>query len=170
MKPINSLPFVPAALAGALLTALALPAQADAITDWNLRSVQIVGEARIGTPPAVRVMALVQTSAYQAARDATRIAPASAQAVDAAVAAAHRTTFDQLLPAQRAAIDAAFQAAVAEMPDDALRVQQFAVGERAAQRVLAERSTDMPRTVDTYRPHTTPGVYVPNMPTTCGVR
>lgn len=33
MKPINSLPFVPAALAGALLTALALPAQADAITD-----------------------------------------------------------------------------------------------------------------------------------------
>lgn len=163
MKPINSLPFVPAALAGALLTALALPAQADAITDWNLRSVQIVGEGRIGTPPAVRVMALVQTSAYGAARDATRIAPASAQAVDAAVAAAHRTTFYQLLPAQRAAIDAAFQAAVAEMPDDALRVQQFAVGERAAQRVLAERSTDMPRTADTYRPHTTPGVYVPTV-------
>lgn len=163
MKPTNSLSFVPAALAGALLTALALPAQADAITDWNLRSVQIVGEARIGTPPAVRVMALVQTSAYGAARDATRIAPASAQAVDAAVAAAHRTTFDQLLPAQRAAIDAAFQAAVAEMPDDALRVQQFAVGERAAQRVLAERSTDMPRTADTYRPHTTPGVYVPTV-------
>lgn len=163
MKPINSLPFVPAALAGALLTALALPAQADAITDWNLRSVQIVGEARIGTPPAVRVMALVQTSAYEAARDATRIAPTSAQAVDPAVAAAHRTTFYQLLPAQRAAIDAAFQAAVAEMPDDALRVQQFAVGERAAQRVLAERSTDMPRTADTYRPHTTPGVYVPTV-------
>jgi len=163
MKPINSLTFVPAALAGALLTALALPAQADVITDWNLRSAQIVGEARIGTPPAVRVMALVQTSAYEAARDATRIAPASAQAVNAAVAAAHRTTFYQLLPAQRAAIDAAFQAAVAEMPDDALRAQQLAVGERAAQRVLAERSTDMPRTVDTYRPHTTPGVYVPTV-------
>lgn len=163
MKPLNSLAFVPAALAGALLTAFALPAQADAITDWNLRSAQIVGEARIGTPPAVRVMALVQTSAYEAARDAIRIAPASGQAVNAAVAAAHRTTFYQLLPAQRAAIDAAFQAAVAEMPDDALRAQQLAVGERAAQRVLAERSIDMPRTVDTYRPHTTPGVYVPTV-------
>jgi len=163
MKPLNSLSFVLAPLAGALLTALALPAQADAITDWNLRSAQIIGEARIGTPPAVRVMALVQTAAYEAVQDATRTTPTNAQAVDAAVAAAHRTIFSQLLPAQRAAVDAAFQAAVATIPDDALRTHQLAVGERAAQRVLAERSADLPRTPDTYRPHTTPGVYVPTV-------
>ncbi len=163
MNSLNSLSFVLPPLAGALLTALALPAQADAITDWNQRSAQIIGEARIGTPPAVRVMALVQTAAYEAARDAARSAPASAQAVDAAIAAAHRATFSQLLPAQRAAVDAAFQSALAAMPDDALRTQQLAVGERAAQRVLAERSADLPRTADTYRPHTTPGVYVPTV-------
>jgi hypothetical protein len=163
MTPLNSLSFLLAPLAGAVLTALALPAQADAITDWNQRSAQIIGEARIGTPPAVRVMALVQTAAYEAARDAARCAPASAQALDAAIAAAHRATFSQLLPAQRVAIDAAFQAALAAMPDDALRTQQLAVGERAAQRVLAERSADLPRTADTYRPHTTPGVYVPTV-------
>lgn len=163
MKPLNSLSFVLAPLAGALLTALALPAQADAITDWNLRSAQIIGEARIGTPPAVRVMALVQTAAYEAVQDATRTTPTNAQAVDAAVAAAHRTIFSQLLPAQRSAVDAAFQAAVATIPDDALRTHQLAVGERAAQRVLAERSADLPRTPDTYRPHTTPGVYVPTV-------
>ena len=163
MNSLNSLSFVLPPLAGALLTALALPAQADAITDWNQRSAQIIGEARIGTPPAVRVMALVQTAAYEAARDAARGAPASAQAVDAAIAAAHRATFSQLLPAQRAAVDAAFQSALAAMPDDALRTQQLAVGERAAQRVLAERSADLPRTADTYRPHTTPGVYVPTV-------
>jgi hypothetical protein len=152
-----------ASLAGPLLAATALPARADAITDWNQRSAQIVTEARIGTPPAVRLMALVQTAAYEAARDAASDPHASAQAVDAAIAAAHRSVFTQMLPAQRAAIDAAFQAAVASMPDDAARGQQLAVGEKAAQRVLAERSNDMPRTPDTYRPHTTAGVYVPTM-------
>jgi hypothetical protein len=152
-----------ASLAGPLLAAWALPARADAITDWNQRSAQIIAEARIGTPPAVRVMALVQTAAYEAARDAAGDPHASAQAVDAAIAAAHHRIFTQMLPAQRAAIDAAFQAAVASMPDDAARGQQLLVGEKAAQRVLAERSTDMPRTPDTYRPHTTAGVYVPTM-------
>ena len=60
LKPLS---FAPATLAGAVLASLALSAQADAITDWNQRSAQIIGEARIGTPPAVRVMALVQTAA-----------------------------------------------------------------------------------------------------------
>ncbi|HYN61210.1 MAG TPA: vanadium-dependent haloperoxidase, partial [Rubrivivax sp.] len=163
MKTLDPLSLVLAPLAGALLASLALAARADVITDWNQRSAQIVSEARIGTPLAVRVMALVQTAAYEAARDATRSASTSPQAVDAAIAAAHRTAFIQLLPAQRSAIDAAFQAALAAMPDDAVRTQQLAVGEQAAQRVLAERSTDMPRAPDTYRPHTVPGVYVPTV-------
>ena len=161
MKSFNSRSLVLAPLAAALLGAAAPPAEADAITDWNQRSAQIIGESRIGTPPAVRVMALVQTAAYEAARDASRFGPASTQAVDAAIAAAHRTVFTQLLPAQRVTVDAAFQTAVAAMPDDAVRAQQIAVGEKAAQRVLAERSGDMPRAADTYRPHTTPGAYVP---------
>lgn len=152
-----------APIACTLLAAQALPAHADAITDWNQRSAQLITEARIGTPPAVRVMALVQTAAYEAARDAARGAQASPQAIDAAIAAAHRTVFSQLLPAQRTAIDAAFQAAVAAMPNDAARAEQLSVGERAAQRVLADRSTEMPRALDTYRPHTTPGAYVPTV-------
>lgn len=164
MKPLST-PWavVLTSLTGAWLAALAQPARADAITDWNQRSAHIIGEARIGTPPAVRVMALVQTAAYEATRDATQGAQSSPQAVDAAIAAAHRTAFAQLLPAQRAAVDAAFHAAVAAMPDDATRAQQFAVGERAAQRVLAERSNEMPRMMDAYRPHTTPGAYVPTV-------
>ena len=147
-------------LTAALIGAASLPALADVITDWNERCAALIGDARIGTPPAVRVMALVQTAAYAAVRD-TGTAP---QAVDAAVAAAHRTALTQLLPAQKAAIDASFQAAVALLPDDAARAQHLAVGERAAQRVLAERASEMPRTPDTYRPHTTPGQYVPTVP------
>jgi hypothetical protein len=150
-----------ALLAGVLLASPALPACADAITDWNQRSAQLIGEARIGTPPAVRMMALVQTAAYEAARDAARSAPNQVQAVEAAVAAAHRSAFIQLMPAQRVAIDAAYQSALATLPDDAARTQHLVIGERAAQRVLAQRANELPRTPDTYRPHAAPGVYVP---------
>jgi hypothetical protein len=143
-----------------LLGSAALHARADVITDWNDRSAALIAEARLGTPPAVRVMALVQTAAYAAVRDAGT-AP---QAADAAVAAAHRSTLTQLLPAaQKASIETAFQAAMATVPDDAARAAHLAVGERAAQRVLNERAGEMPRTPDTYRPHTTPGRYVPTV-------
>jgi PAP2 superfamily len=148
-------------LASTLFTTLAAPARADVITDWNQRSAQIVGEARIGTPPAVRVMALVQTAVYEAAREAKRAPSAPPHAVDAAVAGAHRAALTQLLPAQRTAIEAAVQAALAAMSDDATRATQLAAGERAAQRVLAARAGEMPGGADTYRPHTTAGAYVP---------
>jgi hypothetical protein len=152
-----------ARIAGAAFWAVNLQAQADVITDWNLRSAQIIGEARIGTPPAIRVMALVQTAAYEAARAADRAPAANAQAVEVAVAAAHRTALVHLLPAQRTAIDAAFTAALAHLDPETRRAPGAALGERAAQRVLAERSDDLPRAADSYRPHTTAGVYVPTV-------
>lgn len=148
-------------LVGALAAAASVAARADVITDWNQRSAQFITESRMGTPPAVRVMAYVQTAAYEAARDAARTAPNNGPAMEAAVAAAHRVVLSQMLPAQRAAIDTAYQAALGALAQDAARAQHLAAGERAAQRVLAARADDMPRTPDTYRPHTTPGAYVP---------
>ncbi|WP_332748588.1 vanadium-dependent haloperoxidase [Hydrogenophaga sp.] len=161
MKTRSLIAHLAVPLTSALFTTLASHVRADVITDWNQRSAQIVGEARIGTPPAVRVMALVQTAAYEAAREARRAPSAPPHAVDAAVAGAHRAALTQLLPAQRAAIDAAVQAALAATPDDAPRAEHLAAGERAAQRVLASRTGEMPGGADTYRPHTTPGAYVP---------
>jgi PAP2 superfamily len=148
-------------MACALITLTAAPAMADVITDWNLRSAQIVGEARIGTPPAVRVMALVQTAVFEAAREAARTRSQPSHALDAAVAGAHLAALTQLLPSQRARIEAAVQAALSAVPDDPVRATHLAAGERAAQRVLAARSGELPSNQDTYRPHTTAGTYVP---------
>lgn len=161
MKTRNPIAQLALPLAGALLTALASAARADAITDWNQRCAQIVGEARIGTPPAVRVMALVQTAAYEAVREAARAPSGSSQAVEVALAGAHRAALTQLMPAQRGAIEAAVQSALSGVPDDAARASQLAAGERAARRVLQAREGEMPAGADTYRPHTTPGMYVP---------
>lgn len=129
-------------------------ARADAITDWNLKTGELITEAKIGTPPAVRVMAIVQTAAH----DALRRGPAGGAA--AAIAAAHRVTLTRLLPAQQTLIDAAYQNAIAAMPDGAAKAAGIAAGEAAAQAVLAARADDV-IAPEAYRPHTSAGTYVP---------
>jgi len=107
-----------AALAGVAIVA-ARSARADAITDWNVKTAEIVAEARIGTPPAVRVMAIVQTATLDAVVEASRTRDGMPVAIDAAVASAHRATLAKLLPAQSASIETAAQAALAALPDGA---------------------------------------------------
>jgi len=86
---------------------------------------------------------------------------ATGASVEAAVAAAHRATLARLLPTQQAAIDAAYQAALAPIADGPAKTAGVAAGERAALDVLARRADDMAGAVDTYRPHTSAGAYVP---------
>lgn len=141
-------------IAGAI-AALALNAQADAITDWNIKTSEFITEAKLGTPLAVRITALAQTAAYQA------VVAAKAASMDAAVAAAHRATLIKLLPAQQSLIDTAYQAALAALPEGAAKAEGIALGEKAAAQVLAQRLADGAATPEAYRPHTTPGAYVP---------
>ena len=152
-----------------LLAAVAVSAKADAITDWNLKSGQIVVESRLGTPPAIRVMAVVQTAAYDAVNAITRRYPtprmhaesAPGASVDAAVAAAHRATLAKFLPAQQAAIETAYQAALAMIAEGPEKSAGIAVGEKAAAAVIAARADDGAAVAEAYRPHTTAGAYVP---------
>ena len=149
-------PFVLSAVAAAVA---ASGARADVITDWNLKTADLVTEARLGTPPAIRLMALVQTAAHGAVATAPRGA-----SVDAAVAAAHRAVLAKLLPAQLASIDAAVQPALAALPEGAAKAAGIAAGEKAAADVLAQRLDDGVATPEAYRPHAAPGAYVPTAP------
>jgi len=156
------------ALALALLTGPMLNAHADVITDWNTKAGDIIVESKLGTPPAVRVMAVAQTAVYSAVSGITQSHPRGAPpagtqgaSVDAAVAAANRTVLVRLLPNQQASIDAAYQAALATIPEGQAKAAGLVAGERAALAVLAQRANDAVVTVETYRPHTTAGAYVP---------
>jgi hypothetical protein len=142
------------ALAAALAAAMA-SAQADAITDWNVKAGEVVTEAKLGTPPAVRVMAVVQTAAYEAARSAGRDA-----SVEAAIAAAHRATLVKLIPSQQAMVESAYQAALAPLAEGPEKAAGIALGEKAAAAVLGSRADDT-IAPEAYRPHTTAGTYVP---------
>jgi PAP2 superfamily len=137
----------------------AATAHADALTDWNVRCGEFITESKLGTPPAVRVMAIVQTAAYDAVTSAQR----QKASTDAALAAAHRVTLIKLLPAQQAAIDAAYQTAVNAIADSAAKSNGITAGEAAANAVLAARADDGAATPESYRPPTSAGVYVPTV-------
>lgn len=137
--------------------ALATTARADAVTDWNARANDLLAEARMGTPPAVRLMALVQTAVLES----VEAAQARRASADAAVAAANRAMLLRLLPAQEAAIQNAYQAAIAALPDGPARNEGIEAGEKAAAAVLAARADDGAGTPERYRPHASAGAYVP---------
>jgi hypothetical protein len=175
MKPRRYLPILNCSLTFAIAIPLALvvamrDAHADAVTEWNIRDGEFMAASGLGTPPAVRIVAIAHTAAFEAAQAITKRYPvatltrleASPQAsVDAAIAAAHRTAMTRLLPAQQSAIESAYQSALSRIGDGAAKEAGVAVGERAALALLALRAEDGATAPQSYRPHTAAGVYVP---------
>jgi len=156
-------------LAAVLLTS-ARAADADVVTDTNAKAAEVASR-HPATPIAVRMMAIVQVSVFEAANAITarypafrvKVAAAPGASVDAAVAAATRTALLKLMPPQQSAIEADYQAALKSVPDGPAKSDGIAVGERAATAVLASCAEDGAMAPNTYRPHTTPGVYVPTV-------
>ena len=156
-------------LAAAMLAG-ALCADADVVTDANTRAAEIAAK-HPATPPAVRTMAIVQVSVFEAVSAITGRYPAfrakvtapPGASVEAAVASATRTALLKLMPAQQAAIDADYQAALKPLADGRAKSDGIAVGEQAAAAILASCADDGSVAPNTYQPHTTAGVYVPTM-------
>ena len=152
-----------------LSSAVGPQARADVVTDWNRTATQIAADAKLPAPPSNRAIALVQTAVYTATNAIThRYAPSGAAlqapagaSVDAAVAAANRAVLLKLMSAQQAAIDAAYAAALAKIPEGQVKRDGIAVGEQAAAAVLALRTQDIVAPVESYRPFTQAGAYVP---------
>ena len=154
----------------AVMLAVAAGAHADVVTDTNAKAAEIASKMP-GTPPAVRAMAIAQVSVYDAVSAITGRYPAfraqvkapAGASVDAAVVAATRTVLSKLVPAQQAAIDADFKALLNSVADGPAKTDGVAVGEQVATMVLAQCAEDGAIAPNTYRPHTTAGVYVPTM-------
>jgi hypothetical protein len=165
MKIITS-----AALLALMVLAGASFAVADVVTDANAKAAEIASKLP-GTPPAVRAMAIVQVSVFDSVNAITGRYPAfraqvkapSGASVDAAVLAATRTALSKLVPAQQAAIDNDFNALLKAVPDGPAKTDGMTVGEQVATMVVALCAEDGAMAPNTYRPYTTPGVYVPTV-------
>ena len=157
---------------GMLLAVMTGGARADVVTDWNLTALQLT--QAVDAPGGVQSRAL--TMMHVAMSDAintvqnryTRLVATEPLApnvsAEAAAASAARTILVQLFPKQTEMIEQAYTASVKVMPDSPAKTQGVALGERIAKAVIADRATDGASVADTYRPLTSPGVWVPTTP------
>ena len=61
-------------------------------------------------------------------------------------------------------IEQAFEASTKSFPDSAAKKDGIAIGEKCAAAVIADRASDGTNVPDTYRPITSPGVWIPTTP------
>jgi len=152
-------------LCGAALTGLAAAGSANVITDWDERAVTVAAPGAMGE----REMAMVHLAMFDAVNSIssryrpylTRIATAGAISEEAAAASAAAGVLAELHADKAGEIRAALADQLARIPDGASKAGGVQLGEQAAARLLAGRAADGASDPDTYRPRSTPGIYVP---------
>jgi hypothetical protein len=148
--------------------------RADTVTDWNQTAIEVLKVARVGvgSGPGLRTLAMVHVVMFDAinsvqgryTRYIATIPAVPGASAEAAAAAAARQVLVQLYPNQKSMVDEAYAASVKAIPDGAAKSDGIALGEQVAAAIQADRSTDGSNVPDTYRPHTSPGVWVPTTP------
>jgi hypothetical protein len=153
---------------GVLMVVAACTARADVVTDWNATTNALVAND-VGNNPRLRTLAMVHVAMSDAINTVlnryTRVVatpPAVPDAsADAAAATAAREILIQIYPEQKARIEEAYAASLKAIPEGPTKAAAIKVGAQVATAVLADRANDGTNEPDTYRPHTTPGAYVP---------
>lgn len=144
-------------------------ARADLVTEWNTRACDLLATTTFDTPTANRTLAIMHTAIYEAVNGITKKYPAGdvklnasrGASIDAAIATASRAVLVKLVPSKAFDVETAFLKAMKAIPDGTSKTEGSSVGERAAAAVLATRMEDGAATVESYRPYTIAGVYVP---------
>jgi hypothetical protein len=161
-----------AAAIGVLVALTTITARADTITDWNQTAIAVMKTANVTGNPWTRHMAMVHVAMSDAvnsvqgkyARYVAKGELARDASAEAAASSAARQVLLQAYPNQKAAIDEAYAKSIAGVPDGPAKTAGLALGEQIAALVLADRAADGTSAPDTYRPITTPGVWVPTAP------
>jgi len=158
-----------ALLSGMVATALLVaPAGADVVTDWNMTSNDLVAKD-IGNNPKLRTLAMVHVAISDAintvqnryTRVIATLPAAPGASVEAAAATAAWHILTQIYPKEKAKIEEAYATSLKAIPEGPAKSEGITLGMEVAKAVQADRATDGTSAPDTYRPHTTPGAYVP---------
>jgi hypothetical protein len=153
-------------LALATLGAPALHCHADVITDWDAKASAVASPAALGE----RELAIVDIAMFDAVNSISpKYRPYLAEekgfgeaSAEAAAASAAATALEKLHPQSAAEFKAALEDYVKGLPPSHADVAKgMRLGELIAQRLFESRVADNSAGVDTYRPRTQPGVYVP---------
>lgn len=163
---------IAAAAIGALVALTTTTTRADTITDWNETAIAVMKTANVTGNPWTRHMAMLHVAMSDAVNSVqgkyTRYVAKGELARDAsaevAASSAARHILIEFYPNQKAAIDEAHAKAISGIADGPAKTAGLALGEQVAKLVRDDRAADGTSAPDTYRPITTPGVWVPTAP------
>jgi hypothetical protein len=150
---------------------IATQARADVVTEWNATAETIATEKQIIPAFNARQMAILQVAVFEAVNAIERryapyklnlTAERSVSKEAAAAAAAHGVLL-VFHPERQAALDSALTASLAAIPDGEPKAKGVDLGRQAAAEIIALRAKDGADEPESYRPHTSAGVYVPTV-------
>jgi hypothetical protein len=157
-----------------LALAVASPAHADTVTEWNLNAANAIF-ATAGQPPQLSVphLAMVHGAVYDAVNAidgghegyliSSRVATPSDSKEAAAATAAYRMLLS-IVPGQQTVLDAQYAASLAGIPDGSAKTRGIAVGEAAAAAMKAARTDDGRFGAFRFAVGSAPGVWRPVLP------
>ena len=156
--------------AGACITALAAPAQADVISAGMQRRKQFSSSRTSAArpaphlgDPACRDVPRRSTPSIIATPYSLNLTAEPGASAEAAAAAAGHAVLTSFYPNQQKRLDAALSGFLGKVPDGDAKTKGIALGKKAAADMIALRANDGFGTPETYRPYTTAGVYVPTV-------
>jgi hypothetical protein len=163
-----------AAVVAVVAVAVASPARADTVTEWNLNAANAIF-VTAGQPPQLSVphLAMVHGAVYDAVNAidgghegyliSSRLATLSDSKEAAAATAAYRMLLS-IVPGQQAVLDAQYAASLAGIPDGTSKTRGIAVGEAAAAAMKAARTADGRFGAFRFAVGSAPGVWRPVLP------
>jgi PAP2 superfamily len=148
-----------------LALCLTTSALGNAITDWDAKAVGLTATGADGQ----REMAMIHIAMFDAVNSIERryhpylalLPTPKTTSQDAAAASAAATVLIGLHPDKAADIKAALAADLPNSLDSGAKSDGIKLGEDIGQKVLQARAGDGANAPDSYRPKTSPGVYVP---------
>ena len=159
-------------LAGAMAAVfIPPPARADVIIDWNARSDEIAAQKQVRPVNHSRGTAMLHVAMFEAVNaiegrylpyKLTLTADRTASKEAAAASAGHDILL-ALYPDQQSTLDATLATMLAAVADGEPKAKGIELGKKAAADLIALRAKDGIDAQEFYRPHTTPGVYVPTV-------
>jgi hypothetical protein len=159
-------------LPGIVAASLLVPAaRADVVTDWNATTNALVAND-VGNNPRLRTLAMVHVAMSDAintvqnryTRVIATLPAAPGASAEAAAATAARQILLQIYPEQKSKIDETYAISLKAIPEGTAKTDGIKLGTAVAEAIQADRASDGTDAADTYRPHTTPGAYVPTTP------
>ena len=159
-------------LAGAMAAVfIPPPVRADVIIDWNARSDEIAAQKQVRPVNHSRGTAMLHVAMFEAVNAIEgrylpyklNLTADRTASKEAAAASAGHDILLALYPDQQSTLDATLATMLAAVADGEPKAKGIELGKKAAADLIALRAKDGIDAQESYRPHTTPGVYVPTV-------